>query len=94
MPKEYFSSWAQYSLLANSKVERLEMMAKLKENDIPSMIYYKLPLHMQIVFKDLGYSIGDFPITENISNQIFSIPMHPYLSRDKQAKIIEVINNG
>ena len=45
------------------------------------MIYYKLPLHLQIVFKNLGYQKGDFPISEKISNQIFSIPMHPYLDK-------------
>ena len=68
-------------------------MSFLKDNSIPSMIYYKLPLHLQAVMKELGYSEGDFPISEKISKQIFSIPMHPYLTEDKQMKIIEVLNN-
>ena len=94
IPKEYFSSWAQYSLLAESEEQRTKIMSKLKESNIPSMIYYKLPLHMQSVFRNLGYSKGDFPFSENISKKIFSIPMHPYLNRGHQNKIIEVLNNG
>ncbi len=93
IPKEYFSSWAQYSLLASSKEERSIIMSRLKDHNIPSMIYYKLPLHMQKVFEDLGFSIGDFPFSEKVSSQIFSIPMHPYLKRDQQEKIIEVLND-
>ena len=94
IPKEYFSSWAQYSLLAESVEQRNNILLRLKESNIPAMIYYKLPLHLQSVFRDLGYSKGDFPFSEKISNQIFSIPIHPYLRRDQQNKIIEILNNG
>ena len=93
IPKNYFSSWAQYSLLANSESKRNEIMSILSNANIPSMIYYKLPLHLQTVLKDLGYKEGDFPISERISNQIFSIPMHPYLDKGKQNRIIEVLND-
>ena len=94
IPKDYYSSWAQYSLVAKSESERLDIMSKLAKVNIPSMVYYKLPLHMQQVFKSLGYSKGDFPFSENVSKQIFSIPMHPYLNRSQQDKIIEVFNDG
>tara|TARA_Y100001970_G_scaffold290844_1_gene425949 strand:+ start:1330 stop:2445 length:1116 start_codon:yes stop_codon:yes gene_type:complete len=94
IPKEYFSSWAQYSLLATSAEQRFKIMSRLKQNNIPSMIYYKLPLHMQKVFEGLGYAKGDFPLSEKISGQIFSIPMHPYLRRNQQNKVFEVLNNG
>ena len=93
IPDGYMSSWAQYSLLANSESERNEIMSILSNANIPSMIYYKLPLHLQTVFKKLGYRDGDFPISEKTSKQIFSIPMHPYLDNDKQNRIIEILNN-
>ncbi len=93
IPKEYFSSWAQYSLLPASGEDRFEIMSRLKELNIPSMVYYKIPLHLQKVFEALGYSKGDFPLSERVSNEIFSIPMHPYLSTDQQDKIIEALNN-
>ena len=51
IPKEYFSSWAQYSLLATSEKERFKIMSRLKESNIPSMIYYRLPLHLQKFLK-------------------------------------------
>ena len=56
------------------------------------MIYYKLPLHLQEVFSDLGYNKGDFPVTEDCSRRIFSIPMHPYLNFSELNTIIELLN--
>tara|TARA_Y100000816_G_C26043272_1_gene546560 strand:- start:33 stop:1160 length:1128 start_codon:yes stop_codon:yes gene_type:complete len=94
VPKDYLSSWAQYSLLANSELERNEIISILSNANIPSMIYYKLPLHLQSVFKNLDYKDGDFPISEKTSRQIFSIPMHPYLDNEKQNRIIEVLNEN
>ena len=67
-------------------------MSSLKQLNIPSMVYYKTPLHLQKVFKSLGYKKGDFPISERVSRQIFSIPMHPYLDIDDQNYIIEALN--
>ena len=64
----------------------------LNKNDIPSMIYYKMPLHLQGVFDNLGYEEGSFKISESVSQKIFSIPMHPYLKKESQDAIIEIIN--
>lgn len=89
VPNGYFSSWAQYSVLAQNEHHRNEILSKLKEKQIPTAIYYPLPLHLQKVNQDLGYRIGDFPIAEKISSQIFSLPMHPYLQDDE----IELIAN-
>ena len=68
-------------------------MEKLLESKIPTMIYYKIPLHLQQAFKKFKYSVGDFPISEKVANKIFSIPMHPYLDIDKQNRVIEVLNS-
>tara|TARA_Y100001935_G_C17301710_1_gene509669 strand:- start:1764 stop:2879 length:1116 start_codon:yes stop_codon:yes gene_type:complete len=92
IPKDYFSSWAQYSIIAESKTNRDIIMNHLKSKDIPSMIYYRIPLHLQKVFKYLGYQKGAFPVSEKISNSVFSLPMHPYLNIEKQNKIIDVLN--
>ena len=92
IPKDYLSSWAQYSLLAKSEFERNEIMSILSNSNIPSMIYYKCPLHLQAVFEKLGYRKGDFPISEKVASRIFSIPMHPYLDKNKQDTIIEALN--
>ena len=92
-PKDYFSSWAQYSLMAQSESVRSKIMSILFNKNIPSMIYYKLPLHLQTVMKRLRYKKGDFPKSEKVSKQIFSIPMHPYLDKNQQNRIIEILNS-
>ena len=65
----------------------------VSENNIPSVIYYKLPLHLQKLFYYLSYKINDFPIAEDVSKRIFSIPMHPYLNKSDQDKILRVLNS-
>ena len=94
IPKDYESSWAQFSLVASSKLERESVMKQLSDKKIPSMIYYRIPLHLQKVFKNLNYVEGDFPVSEKIADQVFSIPMHPYLLKHQQDEIIEVLNNA
>ena len=91
-PKDYISSWAQYSLMSQSESARSKIMSILSKKNIPSMIYYKLPLHLQTVMERLRYKKGDFPISEKVSKQIFSIPMHPYLDKIQQDTIIEILN--
>ena len=93
IPKNYFTSRAQYSLLANSPQHRKKIMEALKKNNIPSVIYYKIPLHLQSVFKNLGYEKGSLKVSENISQRIFSLPMHPYLKRKDQDIIIKIVND-
>ena len=93
IPLNFLSSWAQYSILARSSYERDSIIKYLKSNNVPAMIYYKLSLHMQKVFLDLGYKSGDFPFSEDCSEKIFSIPMHPYLDTNEQDYIIELLNS-
>jgi len=91
VPDEYISSWAQYSILAGTKEHRDNMIIELKAQNIPTMIYYRIPLHLQKVFEKLNYVKGAFPVSENTSNRIFSIPMHPYITRQTQDKILSVL---
>ena len=94
VPNGYISSWAQYSIIAESKDARSSIISRLNSKNIPAMIYYEIPLHLQKVYSKLGYNKGDFPEAEKISEQIFSIPMHPYLTSQAQDKIIEELNNA
>jgi len=66
-------------------------MNRLKAASIPTAIYYPKPLHLQTAFAYLGYKEGDFPISEDYSQRIFSLPMHPYLSKADQERIIRVL---
>ena len=84
------SVYAQYTILCEGR----ELIQKaLKEKDIPSVSYYTVPLHLQLVFQNLGYKTGDFPVAERIADQCLSLPMSPYLNCDDQKKIIKEILN-
>jgi len=91
VPYGYKSVWAQYSILAKNEKQRTDMQNRLKEVGIPTAIYYPIPLHLQTAFDGLGYKKGDFPISEDISSRIFSLPMHPYLKEEDQKNIAEII---
>ena len=87
----YISSYAQFSIICENSMQREKILKALESNKIPTAVYYEKPLHLQLVNKDLGYKKGDFKIAEKISNKIFSVPMHPYLSKDEINKICDVI---
>ena len=59
------SVYAQYTILCE---DRVSLQEKLKEAGVPSVAYYAKPLHLQPVFKNLGYRVGDFPVTESVAN--------------------------
>jgi dTDP-4-amino-4,6-dideoxygalactose transaminase len=82
------SAWAQYSVL---HPRRDEVIKKLREHDVPTAVYYPIPLHLQEAFAGLGYGPGDFPVAEKTAAEVFSLPMHPYLSPSEQERICAVI---
>jgi dTDP-4-amino-4,6-dideoxygalactose transaminase len=89
--EHYTSAWAQYSVLAASFEEREQLMQALQKEGIPSMIYYKIPLHLQKAYASLGYKPGDFPVSEDLSSRIFALPMHPYLKEEELERICAVL---
>lgn len=63
----------QYTL----QVERRDELKKyLEEKGVPSMIYYPVPLHFQNAYKREGFGEGSFPVTENLSKTVISVPIH------------------
>jgi len=93
VPQEMKSAWAQYSILAKDESHRAQLQARLKEAGIPTAVYYPRPLHLQTAFKFLGYQTGGFPVSEDFSSRIFSLPMHPYLSIADQEKITQILSS-
>ncbi len=92
-PNKYYSSWAQYSIILPDNYKRSDIIEKLIENNIPSMVYYKIPVHMQKGYRNYGFKFGDYPISESSSKKILSLPMHPYLDQDTQNEVLNVLNN-
>lgn len=71
----------QYTLILNG-VNRDKLREFLAEKNIPSMIYYPIPLHMQNAFKSDRYKPGDFPVTEKLCANVISLPMHTELNNE------------
>lgn len=86
-----YSSWAQYTLLLDSKEQRDELQKKLKEKDIPTMVYYPRGLHQQEAFKKYNLSDEDYPNTLYATQRVLSLPMHPYLEKEDVEYIASVI---
>lgn len=82
------SVYAQYSIRVKDREAMVEKLSKL---GVPTAVHYPVPLHMQEAFKDLGYSIGDFPISELVSKEIMSLPMSAYLSEAEQDFVVQAI---
>ena len=71
------SVWAQYTVRVNN---RNNVQARLKNKGIPTAVHYPMPLHLQECFQYLDYKQGDFPISEQASEEVMSLPMNPFLS--------------
>lgn len=68
-------------------------LESLAANDIATGIYFPIPLHLQEVYKNLGYKKGDLPNVERLANCGVAIPMFPELTEDELKKIVKVIND-
>ena len=77
---ERTTAWAQYSIRIK---DRDHVQPKLKEVGVPTAVHYPMPLHLQECFAYLGYKKGDFPMAEQVSKTIMSLPMNPYLSDEE-----------
>jgi dTDP-4-amino-4,6-dideoxygalactose transaminase len=85
----------QYTLLLNG-VDRDELIKFMGSRDIPVMIYYPVPLHMQKAYLDPRYKEGDFPVTEKNASLVISLPMHSELDEEQinyiTGSLLEFVN--
>jgi len=91
IPVGYKSAWAQYSIIAESEAHKNQALDKLKSAQIPFAVYYPIPLHLQKAFANLNYKEGDLPVSEDYAKRIFSLPMHPYLSKEEIETICDIL---
>lgn len=94
IPSGFNSSFAQYTIKLKSKEQRNNLQIKLKEQGIPSMIYYSKPMHKQLAFKSLSFDEKDFVVTNELCDIVLSLPMHPYLCETEIEYICKSIKNN
>ena len=78
--------------LKDSRLNRNELRKHLEAEDIETAIYYPLSLHLQEVYKSLGYKPGDFPQSEQAQEQVLSLPMYPELSQGQVEEVAAAIS--
>jgi dTDP-4-amino-4,6-dideoxygalactose transaminase len=80
----------QYTLVTQH-VDRKALIEFLTSREIPAMIYYPVPLHMQKAYLDPRYNPGDFPVTEHLCETVFSLPMHTELDHEQLTHITQSV---
>ena len=78
----------QYTLVLEESVDRNDLQNYLKENGIPSMIYYPVPLHKQKAYQNESVNGIKFPVTEKLSETVLSLPIHTELTKEEQEFIV------
>lgn len=87
----YLSSWAQYTIQLPEDVDRETLQSKLREKDIPTMVYYMKPMHMQGAFADTDSAVADCPVTEELCKKVLSLPLHPYMTEEQVGMVVNSI---
>ena len=87
----FISSWAQYTLLLKDRKTRDAMQARLKEQGIPTMIYYPRGLHQQEAYRWMNLDDAMYPNTVEASNRCLSLPMHPYLKEEDAEEVCRAL---
>lgn len=91
VPDGFYSSWAQYSILLKDKEQRDRIQGVLKQEGIPSMIYYPKPMHEQEAFDGKYLCYGDMKNTKELCERVLALPMHPYLEDGEIERVADMM---
>lgn len=91
VPDGLKSIWAQYTLKTSSEAERAALQERARAAGIPTVVYYPTPLNRQRAYQDFPSDPAGVSVSEVLSKRVVSLPMHPYLTQDTQAAIVEAI---
>lgn len=92
-PKE--SNYAKhiYHIYAVRVKNRDKVIEELAKKDISVLIHYPIPLHLQGVYKYLGYNVGNFPIAEKVAKEVISLPMFPHLKQSQIEFVVKTLKD-
>lgn len=84
----YHSSWAQYTIQVGNQSDRDGLQQFLKDNGIPTAVYYQKPMHQQKAFEKYEYTDENYWKTIQLSKTVLSLPFHPYMDMNDAEKIV------
>jgi dTDP-4-amino-4,6-dideoxygalactose transaminase len=88
------SVWAQYTIRLPNGVNRDGFVAALKAQGIPTAIYYPKSMHQQTAYRNFPVAAGGLPVSEKLSEDVISLPMHAYLDEPTQERIIKAVRGA
>jgi len=94
VPNACRSVWAQYTLRLQNRDQRDAVRSRLKQDGIPTEVYYPKPLHRQGAFSDHRDDPEGLSVSEDLSETVLALPMHPYLSSDDQQRVIDALKSS
>jgi dTDP-4-amino-4,6-dideoxygalactose transaminase len=94
LAKDCSSVWAQYTIRLPRGVDRDGFAAALKAQGIPTAIYYVKSMHQQTAYRDYPVAEGGLPVSEKLSDDVISLPMHAYLDEPTQDRIIRAVRSA
>ncbi len=88
------SVWAQYTIRLPEGTDRDGFAAALKAQGIPTAIYYPKSMHQQTAYRDYPVADGGLPVSEALSDDVISLPMHAYLDEPTQERVIRAVRSA
>ena len=88
------SVWAQYTIRLPEGTDRDGFAAALKAQGVPTAIYYAKSMHQQTAYKHFPVAEGGLPVSESLSEDVISLPMHAYLDEAAQERIIAAVRGA
>ena len=93
MPRGMRSIFAQFTLRVPAD-RRDEIVAHLRANGVPTAVYYPRPLHQQTAYRAFPVSVSGLANSERLSQEVLSLPMHPYLPPAQQDQVISSLRQA
>jgi dTDP-3-amino-2,3,6-trideoxy-4-keto-D-glucose/dTDP-3-amino-3,4,6-trideoxy-alpha-D-glucose/dTDP-2,6-dideoxy-D-kanosamine transaminase len=91
IPSRFASNKQVFHLYCIRVSVRDDLQKYLIDNGIDAKVHYPTPMHLQPAARDLGYSVGDFPIAETVCNEVLSLPVHEFITQDQMEFTVQKI---
>ena len=88
------SVWALYTIRLPQGVDRDGFAAALNAKGVPTAVYYPKSIHQQTAYRDFPVADGGLPVSEKLSSDVISLPMHAYLDESSQERVIAAVRSA